>query len=572
MEEIKSVRVRVKSIFSESGARGDYKVTIFNRKRKFRVDVFQGLGPGSLRKTGSTEYSSERRSKLSMGELVNNFINDGINTLIRKPVSQQDGTPISFIRIGIEIKIIQDPWLEEPPKERIFGSDPYYLNNGSAIFIDWSERGIWAGGDKWSDFNGNELNVSRNNDSKFFIDRKVEIWSPDTLKIIQSDKNEIFIVTNLGIKNRGGGNEPKLYSGSGLLDTNIIEDVLSMWNSQVPNYNVSLCDPDNEFCELINYISPLDDENLPDGENLPDEEEDNVIPEESKTPKEKLSVVLPSGINVKVKEDISIKIYVGDPPITELPTVDGFDFGDEEDFSDLLLDDEFREDEFAGLDESQLEIQEYPDERTRIETQNQAQLINNQPYVPGKYNLDIIPGTFLGNNKENITCCNIDGKPVNIKIADAVLDMKASAKKDGINLIVTSGFRPGFNPSINTKSQSGVKITAQSQEELYQQNCVGKARCSPATASAGRSKHGNGIAVDFNTGSRTGKIRSKLNNDVYSWLVKNSWRFGFVRTVASEEWHFEYWADKSKSGPYAVLPKSNNLFYSDLGLNNLQIA
>jgi Gpi18-like mannosyltransferase len=58
----------------------------------------------------------------------------------------------------------------------------------------------------------------------------------------------------------------------------------------------------------------------------------------------------------------------------------------------------------------------------------------------------------------------------------------------------------------------------------------------------------------------------------YQWLVKNSWKFGFLRTVKSEEWHFEYWPELAKKGPYAKLSKTNELYYSDLGINNLQIS
>lgn len=579
MQEIKSVRVRRIDLSTDNlSSSVDYKVTLFgDGKKNFKVGVFQ---PG--RPTLFSEYKKEGRFKKFSND---DFIKSGINTLIVSNVDnkstlsgggsgmgqlyfeqlEMDNILNNFDSVdnNIAYKIIQDPWLETPPPFRNFGFDPYYINNGASIIIRWLRRNILdsvvnSGGFKWSDDFGNELSVSKNNDSKKLIYKTVEIISPD---------NSRYYVNFQGSPFFSKGKDDILSFSGEINDITILNRVLNMWIQNVftkiyDRYSLEVCKPNYKFCDLIPYIDPIESDNI---ERL---EEDF----QQKIEKKKLNVIIPKDLKPKVKEDISFKIFLGDPPKSELPTVEGFDFGDEDDLSDLLLDDEFRESEFAGLDESQLEIQEYPDERTRIETQNQAQLINNQPYVPGKYNLDIIPGTFLGNNKENITCCNIDGKPVNIKIADAVLDMKAAAKKDGVNLIVTSGFRPGFNPSINTKSQSGVKITAQSQEELYQQNCVGKTRCSPATASAGRSKHGNGIAVDFNTGSRTGKIRSKLNSDVYSWLVKNSWRFGFVRTVASEEWHFEYWVDKSKSGPYAILPKSNNLFYSDLGLNNLQIA
>jgi hypothetical protein len=550
MKEIKSVRVRPKfSSGDDNRGFGDYKVILYDDgRRKFKVAAGQ-IGRPFL----NSEYRKEGRFENYSDD---DFIKDAISILISKQNNNNNK----------EFEIIQDPWLDNPPKWRSYGYDPYYLNNGSQVYINWLDGSLSAGGNKWSDDNGKELKISKSgDDNKGSLTKIVTIWAPESYK----GKNRSLKVTQLGIKNTldkdGKATDFDEIKYSGLMsDEEIIKIIISRWNSQVPNYNVSLCEPEFRRCEIIPYISP-DEELINIDEKLEE-------PQEPVAQKEKLNVIIPKDLKLKIKQDFSFKIFVGDPPKTELTVVDGFNFGDEDDLSDLLLEDEFRESEFAGLDESQLEIQEYPNEKIRIETENQAQIINSEPYVPGKYTLDLIPGAFLGNNKESITCCNIDGKPVNIKIADSVLDMKAAAKKDGIDLKVTSGFRPGFNPSISTKSQSGAKITAQSQEELYKQNCLGKDKCSPATAGAGKSKHGNGIAVDFNTGSRGGAIKSPLDIKVYTWLVKNSWRFGFVRTVSSEEWHFEYWPNKSSSGPYAIIPKSNNLFYSDLGLNNIQIA
>jgi hypothetical protein len=554
MKEIKSVRVRRKFASTDENLSGlsDYKVTLFdNGRNKFKVSALQ---------TGKVALFAEYRKSGTFKEFSNDdFINDGINVLISKQNNNK------------EFEIIQDPWLETPPRWRSFGFTPYYLNNGAEVTIQWLEGSNSVGGRKWSDDDGKELKISKNgDDNKGFITKTVTILAPDSY----DGKNKRLKITRLGIEGviDSEGNplpftDEQKYSGN-MLDKDIISNLISIWNGKVPNYNLSLCEPDYIRCEVIPYISPVDE--------LQDIEEKLETPETQEEPefiKEKLNVVLPKELNIRTGEDISFKIFVGDPPKTENPVADGFDFGDEEDFSDLLLEDQFREADFAGLEESQIEIQEYPSEQVRIETESQAQVINQKPFVAGDFTLDLIPGTFKSNSKSDITCCNIDGRPVNIKIANEVLSMKEEARKDGITLILTSGFRPAFNPSIKTKSQSGVKITAQSQEELVQQNCAGRKKCSPATAPAGRSRHGNGIAVDFNTGSRTGKLRSKLNEQVYAWLVKNSWRFGFIRTVSSEEWHFEYWPEKAKSGPYATLSSGdNNLFYSDLNLSNLQIA
>ena len=542
MEEIKSVRVR-RRILEELLYQFDIKVILYDNDNKksaigLNIDGMSVWGKIDYRKTG-------RYSNYTNDELIKDFID------------------INSRREKITYDIIQDPWLEKPPKERSFGFDPYCLNNGAKILIKWFDGNLSVGGKSWSDLDGKELDIQKGQtqSTKGFITKTAEVLSPGSYE----GENKFLKLTSMGLESKSDI-QLKEFSGT-VDDKDIINQVISFWKTRVPNYDdLGLCEPDNEFCELIDFINPVDE--LEQNEL----EEDNKLVSEDPIfdDKIKLSFEMNSNLKIKPREDFNFKLFIGEPP--QDPNLEGFDFGDDQ--QDLsLLGDDFTEDAFAGKEESELEIQEYPDEKTRIDTENHAIIINQKPYIPGKYKLDLIPGVFFDNKKQGIQCCQIDGRPINVNIADAVLDMKEAAKRDGVNLIVTSGFRPGFNPSISATSENGVKVTAQSQEELYQQNCVGKPKCSPATAPAGRSKHGNGIAVDFNTGSRTGRIRSKLNNEVYSWLVKNSWRFGFVRTVSSEEWHYEYWSQDSKRGPYAKLTGSdNNLFYSDLNLNNIQVT
>jgi hypothetical protein len=548
MKEIKSVRVRKKfSSGVENQGVGDYKVTLFdNGRNKFKVSAGQ-IGKVFLfsdyRKEGSFENFSD-----------DDFIKDGINILVSK---QNDNK---------EFEIIQYPWLDTPPKWRSFGFDPYYLNNGSEVYIRWFIGNTVAGGREWSDDNGKELDIQKGStqSTKLSITKNIRVISES--ENLEINKNGIISKYELNGKDYVGTQK----------DLDIINELISLWKVKVPNYeSLRLCSPDNESCysssgdnilQGIKYISPVQ------ALDSPTEPEDTNSVEKSQ--RIEMKVVIPNNLELRVKQDIpSLKIYFGEIP-QENAEQDGFDFGDFN--SDIsLLGEEFIESEFGG-DESVFEEQDYPDVQTRIETLNEAKLVNNEPYVPGKYTLDLIPGSFLDNSKNPIRCCQIDGKPVNIKIADSLLDMIAAAKKDGINLIVNSGFRPGYGSSINAKSEKGVKVTADSQEVLWNKNCAGKATCNPDTAKPGSSKHGSGLAIDFNTGTRTGAKRiskmdpTKAKN--YEWLVKNSWRFGYLRTVPTEEWHFEYWPQLAKKGPYAKLAKTNELYYADLGINNLQVT
>ena len=234
--------------------------------------------------------------------------------------------------------------------------------------------------------------------------------------------------------------------------------------------------------------------------------------------------------------------------------------------------------------------------------------------------LDLIPGTYRNNNKVSISLAQINGKPVEVNTARAYLEMKkafdAENKGKGITLSIASGFRPPYD-SIDTKSNKGIKVKASSQYSLRVQYLKSGLNVgtdanpevllssgpnkgtkvgvdSPllvpqldyftiAVAPPGSSNHGNGIALDLSTGSRKASDHGPLDSEVYSWLIKNSWKYGFVRAVKTEEWHFEYNQNWANLGPYGGFLGNNTanvstpdkrdsaLFYTDLGLSNITI-
>jgi hypothetical protein len=227
---------------------------------------------------------------------------------------------------------------------------------------------------------------------------------------------------------------------------------------------------------------------------------------------------------------------------------------------------EFTEREFQGEEESELTIP--PEDQRLYETESNQ--INNSPtpISEGNYNIDFIEGSYVDNQGNDIEVCQIDGSAINVKVVGKYLDMKEAARSDGILLSVNSGFRSPIN-TINTKSNNGVLVRASSQKYLYD-NWVARKPGFNLAAKPYTSKHGNGISLDLNTGSRT---KNTLNESLYSWLIKNSWKYGFVRSVRSEEWHFDYLPNlinSSQGGPYSKLAANDsNLFFSDLGLDRL---
>lgn len=200
-------------------------------------------------------------------------------------------------------------------------------------------------------------------------------------------------------------------------------------------------------------------------------------------------------------------------------------------------------------------------------------------------NLEFLPNhNLLSNSRQVLDLVIIDNLPVWRPVAASYLKMKEEAKKAGINLRLSSGFRPGFGLSEKAVTNTGRSLNITSQEVLRRQKSrwISSERAkyssdddyvfnapasafNPATAKPGSSNHGSGLAIDLNTGGRDNF--QPLNSAVYSWLVKNSYKFGFIRTVKSEEWHYEY--IPSAISPYDRISGTSgtNKFYNDLGLN-----
>lgn len=225
----------------------------------------------------------------------------------------------------------------------------------------------------------------------------------------------------------------------------------------------------------------------------------------------------------------------------------------------------------------------------------------------GNYDLDPIPGTYLDNSGNPVELVQDRGQAINIKIAEPYFQMKEAAKAEGIILKLRSGFRSPYI-SIKGKSSKGVDVSASSQDYLYTSWIKQKAGLKSYTynsdssyavskgksldtnrdgkvvtlgsfnlaARPGSSNHGNSIALDLNPGGKSSGRFIGVDKDIYSWLVKNSWKFGFIRTVAKEEWHFDYLPEKAKDGPYAKLKDYQkdegtvrHKFYSKWGLDSL---
>jgi len=134
------------------------------------------------------------------------------------------------------------------------------------------------------------------------------------------------------------------------------------------------------------------------------------------------------------------------------------------------------------------------------------------------------------------------GVLVSKRVAPSLLSMFEDAKKDNIRLSLSSAFRTNEDQIIEGQRKSGqnylydIWIHTSKKHHAYPGHSPNNppiSRTGNLAAEPGTSNHQNGIAVDLNTGSTAG-------SPVYEWLVSNAWKYGFIRTVMSERWHWEW--------------------------------
>ncbi len=505
-------------------------------------------------------------------------------------------------------EIIQDPYIEgKDSKLRSFGFDNYYLNNDCYIQINWIDKNesTVQGGDKYSDNWGRELDLSDigekdsgfkendllkraviypKNDSPIVFAQEVtdtyDGYGQDYWNKVRNDVGFFYKKDLDGVKFddkiwKGGS---KKYGG-GITDEDILDEILQKWQQVYNNTKLKLCDNSLEKCEIgVEYISPvMGSPSYATGgtggtggtasiTSSTASGLDAATGATGASASGKRVRVSGSFIFDVTKKDYLINAELGELLIIEKQTIeDPFVQVFEDEITDISS--EYIESEFAG-DEEISEFNSWTEELEAeassvvkdleagpaIDPSNASSIIPpaDPNVVPGKWDLDLIPGSYRTNSQVPITLCAIGSALVNVKIAPAFLDMQAAAKKAGITLSINSAFRSPYD-SINTKSTKGVSVKASSQQYLYD-GWIAKKPGFNLAAKPGASNHGNGIGLDLSAGGKSSGRYINVVEKTYEWLVKNSWRYGFVRAVANEEWHFDYRPDIAAKGPYAKLP------------------
>ena len=158
----------------------------------------------------------------------------------------------------------------------------------------------------------------------------------------------------------------------------------------------------------------------------------------------------------------------------------------------------------------------------------------------------------------------IDGTPVAVTdsrgnpIAEYFLAMYNDANSSpGVSLRLNSGFRA--DDDIDTREAAAecgdTGFTKAGQTTLWMRNCPPKnaepkeyssiRECDPVTGTPGgtRGAHRNGYGFDVsntNPGSEYKSSAAPIPTATYKWLMDNAHKYGFIRTVPTERWHWEY--------------------------------
>lgn len=169
-----------------------------------------------------------------------------------------------------------------------------------------------------------------------------------------------------------------------------------------------------------------------------------------------------------------------------------------------------------------------------------------------------LPAEFKAETK------NCRGKEVSAILADDLEKMICDAKKEGISLWISSGYR---NIDLQTRLFKRQIDREKSKEVITDEEA--ETRAAKVVAKPYTSEHNTGLAIDFN-----GVSSNFYKTKEYKWLMDHADKYGFIERyqekwksktgVIYEPWHFRYVGKK-----HAPLIKQTGLCLEDYVKINL---
>lgn len=267
--------------------------------------------------------------------------------------------------------LIQDPFSEQAPLTRNYGTDGYFLNNGTEVLVRWNTGAsvsFWDTNYVEAEISGVNYSLADGSES---WDQSLSlpgstpsvpfIQTPEDIEFAKAEKKKItkfvrvingtqsYMLSSLEIKLYEKPNEPDFFSGE-VKDLDLVSVLVDLWKIKVPNYDLKISNPNYQAGGSLEFKDPI--QGLSPSTAVADNTGSSVSTADEV--KFELSIVYDKNVTIKADQDLpKIEIYVGEPPTAGEFLFDG------DEFDDLaLLDDEYNEDTFRGEEELVFSLKE----------------------------------------------------------------------------------------------------------------------------------------------------------------------------------------------------------------------
>ena len=175
--------------------------------------------------------------------------------------------------------------------------------------------------------------------------------------------------------------------------------------------------------------------------------------------------------------------------------------------------------------------------------QRQKPINKPETYTGDKYLLLVNPWNYLPADFERNTR-KIEGHYIDVGAYDDIVNMLADMRKEGLSPYICSSTRTiEYQENLFNKRLKKNKAAGLSEQDALDETAKW-------TAIPGTSEHHTGYALDIVSSKNTALNESQENTPEQQWMMKNSWKYGFILRypegkthitgIYYEPWHYRY--------------------------------
>lgn len=175
--------------------------------------------------------------------------------------------------------------------------------------------------------------------------------------------------------------------------------------------------------------------------------------------------------------------------------------------------------------------------------QRQKPINKPETYTGDKYLLLVNPWNYLPADFERNTR-KIEGHYIDVGAYDDIVNMLADMRKEGLSPYICSSTRTiEYQENLFNKRLKKNKAAGLSEQDALDETAKW-------TAIPGTSEHHTGYALDIVSTKNTTLDESQENTPEQQWMMKNSWKYGFILRypegkthitgIYYEPWHYRY--------------------------------